>query len=81
MKLWLSFFVLVAVSSFSQAVPLKDVAIDDNEVNEEMMRGMVKSFTDSDISFNSYSRISIDGLFKQAQLTGKLICVRCACHC
>ena len=64
MKLWLSFFVLVAVSSFSQAVPLKDVAIDDNEVNEEMMRGMVKSFTDSDISFNSYLRISIDGLFK-----------------
>ena len=81
MKLWLSFFVLVAVSSLSQAVPLKDVAIDDNEVNEEMMRGMVKSITDSDISFNSYLQISIDGLFKQAQLTGKLICVRRACHC
>ena len=61
MKFWLtSFVVLVAFASFSQAVPVRVAAVNDNQVNEEMMRG--KLF-DLDVSFNSYLRTCIDGLF------------------
>jgi hypothetical protein len=39
MKLRFSFIVLLGVASFCNAIPLRDSIGNDNEVNEEMMRG------------------------------------------